>query len=109
MLEGNRFPRVPEWRANASLRYTVSPALDLAANMRHQSTPERNLENSANSRCDTFYCVSPFAFVDLKSTVHFGHFDIDLGIDNLLDEKAFVFHPYPGRTFVASLRWAGGL
>ena len=107
-LEGNRFPRVPEWRANASLRYRVSPMLDLAANFRHQSTPERNLENSANSRCDTYYCVSPFSFVDLKSSLHFARFDLDLGVDNLLDEKAFVFHPYPGRTFVASLRWTGG-
>ena len=108
-LEGNRFPRVPEWRANASLRYAVSPMLDMAANLRHQSTPERNLENTSSSRCDTFYCVSPFAFVDLKSTLHFGGLDIDLGVDNLLDERAFVFHPYPGRTFVASLRWTGGL
>ena len=107
-LEDNRFPRVPEWRANASLRYRVSPMLDLAANVRHQSTPERNLENSANSRCDTFYCVSPFSFVDLKSSLHFARFDLDLGVDNLLDEKAFVFHPYPGRTIVASLRWTGG-
>ena len=107
-LEGNRFPRVPEWRANASLRYAVSPLLDLAANLRYQNTPERNLENNASSRCDTYYCVSPFAFVDLKSTVHFDGFDLDLGVDNLLDEKAFVFHPYPGRTFVIGLRWNGG-
>ncbi len=106
-LEGNRFPRVPAWRANASLRYAVSPTLDLAANVRHQNTPERNLENNASSRCDTFYCVSPFTFVDLKSTVHFDRFDLDLGVDNLLDEKAFVFHPYPGRIVVASLRWKG--
>lgn len=107
-LVGNRFPRVPEWRANASLRYAVGPMLDLAANVRHQDTPERNLENSASSRCDTFYCVSPFTFVDLKATFHLDRVDLDLGVDNLLDEKAFVFHPYPGRTFIASLRWTGG-
>ncbi|MXP09211.1 TonB-dependent receptor [Pseudoblastomonas halimionae] len=107
-LEGNRFPRVPRWRANASLRYAVSPMFDLAANLRYQSTPERNLENNASSRCDTYYCVSPFTFVDLKSTVHFDGFDLDLGIDNVFDEKAFVFHPYPGRTFVIGLRWNGG-
>ncbi|MBX7481690.1 TonB-dependent receptor [Qipengyuania qiaonensis] len=107
-LEGNRFPRVPEWRANASLRYAVSDAFELAASVRHQSTPERNLENSASSRCDTFFCVSSFAFVDLKASVDFGPFALDLGVDNLLGERAFVFHPYPGRTFVAGLRWTGG-
>ncbi len=108
-LEGNRFPRVPQWRANASLRYAVSSKIDVAANVRHQSTPDRNLENSASSRCDTYYCVSPFTFVDLKSTIRFDGFDLAFGIDNLMDEKAFVFHPYPGRTFVASVRWKGGL
>ena len=106
-LVGNKFPRVPKWRANASLRYAVSPGLDLAANFRYQSTPDRNLENNSSSKCDTFYCVSTFSFVDLKATAHLGPVDLDFGVDNLLDEKAFVFHPYPGRTFVASLRWKG--
>jgi hypothetical protein len=32
-----------------------------------------------------------------------------LGVVNLLDEKAFVYHPYPGRTFVLSLKWDGRL
>ncbi|WP_121117417.1 TonB-dependent receptor [Croceibacterium ferulae] len=108
-LEGNRFPRVPRWRANASLRYQASPALNLAANLRHQSTPDRDIQNSASSRCDTYYCVSPFAFVDLKAQLNVGRFMVDLGVDNLLDEKAFVFHPYPGRTFVLGLRWTGGV
>jgi len=109
ILVGNHFPRVPEWRANASLRYRVSSMFDLAANVRHQNTPERNIENSSNSRCDTFYCVSPFTFVDLKGTAHLGPVDLSLGVDNLLDERAFVFHPYPGRTFVLSLHWKAGL
>lgn len=108
-LVGNRFPRVPTWRFNASVRYSVSAALDLAANVRHQDTPDRNIENTSNSVCDTYYCVSPFTFVDLKGTAHVGDADISLGVDNLLDEKAFVFHPYPGRTFLLSLHWKGGL
>lgn len=108
-LDGNRFPRVPAWRANASLRYQASPMLNLAANLRHQSTPDRDMQNSASSRCDTYYCVSPFAYVDLKARVDLGRFVLDAGVDNLLDEKAFVFHPYPGRTFVLGLSWAGDM
>ncbi|MXO66397.1 TonB-dependent receptor [Altererythrobacter endophyticus] len=108
-LVGNRFPRVPEWRANASLRYRVSDALDVAANVRHQNTPDRNIENNSSSRCGTYYCVSPFTFVDLKATTHLGAVDLSVGVDNLLDEKAFVFHPYPGRTVSIGLHWKGGL
>lgn len=108
-LVGNKFPRVPKWRANASVRYSPSEDWSLAANFRHQSTPDRNIENNSTSLCDTFYCVSTFSFVDLKATKRFGAFAISAGIDNLLDEKAFVYHPYPGRTFVLSLKWDGRL
>lgn len=107
-LVGNRFPRVPEWRANASLRYSPDERWMLAANLRHQDTPHRNLENDATSRCGTFYCVSSFAFVDLRVRRSFGAFEVALGVDNLLDEKAFVYHPYPGRSVLLDLRWKVG-
>jgi iron complex outermembrane receptor protein len=106
-LVGNKFPRVPPWRANASIRYSPSTDWSLAANFRYQNTPDRNIENNSTSLCDTFYCVSRFAFVDLKATKRFGAFALSAGIDNLLDEKAFVYHPYPGRTFVFGLKWDG--
>lgn len=106
-LEGHHFPRVPKWRANASLRYSPDANWSLAANFRHQSMPHRNIENSSTSLCDSFYCVSPFAFVDLKAARRFGTFELSAGIDNLLNEKAFVYHPYPGRSFVLNLTWDG--
>ena len=28
----------------------------------------------------------------------------ELGVDNLTDSRYFLFHPFPGRTFVASLK-----
>lgn len=106
-LVGNRFPRVPKWRGNVSLRYAATQYLDVATNLRYQNTPERNLENTSNSRCETFFCVSAFSFVDIKTTWHLKSVDLDFGVDNVFDENAFVFHPYPGRTFVAGLRWTG--
>lgn len=108
-LVGNDFPRVPEWRFNASLRYSPGENWSLAVNLRHQSTPDRNIENNATSLCDTFYCVTGFSFVDLKAARRFGAFELSAGVDNLLDEKAFVYHPYPGRTFVLGFKWNGRL
>lgn len=108
-LVGNKFPRVPKWRANASVRYSPSAEWSLAVNLRHQSTPDRNIENNATSLCDTFYCVTGFSFVDLKASRRFGAFELSAGVDNLLDEKAFVYHPYPGRTFVLGFKWDGRL
>src|SRR3546814_7474874 len=87
--------RISDWSSdvcssdlNASVRYSPSEDWSLAANFRHQSTPDRNIENNSTSLCDTFYCVSTFSFVDLKATKRFGAFAISAGIDNLLDEKA---------------------
>jgi len=28
----------------------------------------------------------------------------EIGIDNLTDDKYFLFHPFPGRTYLASLK-----
>lgn len=108
-LVGNRFPRVPPWRANASLRYAPDPNWDFAINLRHQSTPDRNIENDATSKCSTFFCVSAFSFVDVKVAHRFRGIELAAGIDNLFDEKAFVYHPYPGRSFLITLKWKGRL
>jgi len=99
---------VPQWRLNASLRYAPDRNWDLALNFRHQSTPDRNLENDATSKCGTFFCVTDFSFVDLKAARRLGNFTLSLGIDNLLNEKAFVYHPYPGRSFLLAVKWNGG-
>lgn len=106
-LVGNIFPRVPKWRANATIRYNPDAHWALAANFRHQSTPDRNIENNSSSRCDSFYCVSAFSFIDLKVMRRFRRVEFSAGVDNLLDEKAFVYHPYPGRSFVLSVKWDG--
>jgi len=108
-LEGNAFPRVPDVRLNASLRYSPSDDWTFAAGLRYQDTPFRNIENTSNARCGTYFCVTNFTWVDLKATKRFGAFDVSLGVDNLLDDKAFVFHPYPGRTFIVEISWKGGL
>lgn len=107
-LEGNVFPRVPDVRLNASLRYSPTDDWTFAAGLRYQDTPFRNIENTSNAQCGTFFCVTNFTWVDLKATKRFSSFNVSFGVDNLLDERAFVFHPYPGRTFMLEVSWKGG-
>jgi iron complex outermembrane receptor protein len=102
--EGVRFPRIPEWRANANLRYALSDDLKLSVGVRYASRPNTNLEGT--QRGDTYGYTSEFLIVDTRLT-----WDIDdrwqasLGVDNLGNDKAWVFHPYPQRTAVAELKW----
>ena len=107
-LVGNQFPRVPNVRSNISIRYAPTENWLFAAGWRYQDTPDRNIQNNSTSRCGTFFCVTNFSFVDLKVTRHFGDVAISLGVDNVTDERAFVFHPYPGRTALLELSWRGG-
>jgi iron complex outermembrane receptor protein len=102
--EGVRFPRIPEWRANANLRYRLADDLRLSVGLRYASRPNTNLEGT--QRGDTYGYTSEFLIVDARLT-----WDIDerwqasLGVDNLGNDKAWVFHPYPQRTAVAELKW----
>lgn len=108
-LEGNTIPRVPHVRANMSLRYSPDENWTFAAGWRYQDTPYRNIENTANARCGTFYCVSNFSFVDLKAIRRVGDVELSLGVDNLFDERAFVYHPYPGRMVLLQATWRGDI
>ena len=33
------------------------------------------------------------------------NFSFDFGIDNLFNEQYFLFHPFPGRTFIAEAKY----
>jgi hypothetical protein len=42
---------------------------------------------------------------DVDTTVHYEATDrlaFDFGIDNVFNERYFLFHPFPGRTFVTA-------
>jgi iron complex outermembrane recepter protein len=45
---------------------------------------------------------------DVDTTVHYEATDrlaFDFGIDNVFNERYFLFHPFPGRTFVTAARY----
>ncbi len=99
-LEGNQFPRLPKWRANLFSTYHVNDAWDVSLGARYQGDPYGRIDNTDHER-ETFGAQDRYLMVDFKTTYRPSIFDgrISFGIDNLTDEEAFVFHPYPQRTF----------
>ena len=99
-IEGNQFPRLPKWRANLFTTYHVNDAWDVSLGARYQSDPYGRIDNTDHER-DTFGAQDRFFMVDVKTVYRPTAFDgsISFGIDNLTDDTAFVFHPYPQRTF----------
>ncbi len=104
--EGGQVPRVPEWKANTSVRYRPTDEWLVAAGWRFQSEPYTDLENTL--RCNTYTCTSAFSILDLKVSRYFETFKVSLGVDNVTDQRAWVHHPYSGRAVLLEVSWTGG-
>ena len=97
-------PYVPQWRGNALAVYRANDKLNLSAAVRWQGWMYSTLDNSDYLH-GVYQSFDPFAVVDLKARYKFmDHAAIEFGVDNVGDYKYFLFHPFPGRTFVASLK-----
>ncbi|MGE0667355.1 MAG: TonB-dependent receptor [Sphingomonadales bacterium] len=102
--EGARFPRIPEWRINGNLRYAISDTVRASVGLRYASRPNTDL--AGVQRGDTYGYTSELLIIDLRLTWDVTeHVQASLGIDNVNNDKAWVFHPYPQRTGVVELKW----
>ncbi len=102
--EGVFFPRIPRYRLNANLRYDLSDQLQIALGGRYASRPNTDLEGK--QRGDTFGYTSELLAIDAKLNLDLpGGFRISAGVDNITNDRAWVFHPYPQRTFLIEAGW----
>jgi iron complex outermembrane receptor protein len=102
--EGVRFPRIPAWRVNGNLRYAITPALKASVGLRYASRPNTDLLGL--QRGDTYGYTSELLILDLRLTWDVSeHVQMSAGIDNVTNDRAWVFHPYPQRTGVVELKW----
>ncbi|UHL63410.1 TonB-dependent receptor [Paralcaligenes sp. KSB-10] len=103
--EGNNFPRVPLWRINAVATYhfTQQTALTLAG--RYSGRQYNTLANT-DINPDTYGGSSSFMVFDAKLRYQVSsRIEASLGVDNLFDKRAYIYHPYPGRTIFAELKF----
>ena len=107
-IVGNDFPRSPNWRANLLLSYDIDDTLNVGGSIRFASDSSGELDNSDVVE-DVFGSHTDFVFVGLRSnwqaTEQLG---FSLGVDNLFNDQAFVFHRWPSRTYFLSARYVLG-
>ena len=102
--EGVQFPRIPKWRINANMRYDLTQSLQGSLGMRYASRPNTDL--SGLQRGDSFGFTSELFALDARLNWAVNdHFRVSAGIDNITNDKAWVFHPYPQRTFLIEAGW----
>jgi iron complex outermembrane receptor protein len=97
---GKRVPYVPDWRAKLGVTYRPNENWAYTVAARYSGKQYSTLDNT--DRVSHVYgAFDNFFVVDLK--MHYNatkNLAFDFGIDNLFNEQYFLFHPFPGRTFV---------
>lgn len=101
--EGKRQPRVPDWRATARITWRATDAVDATLGARYSGRQYGALDNG-DANANAYTGFSPFLVVDLRVRWKVDrHWTAAAGIDNINDRAYWAFHPYPRRTFNASL------
>ena len=102
---GKQQPRVPRWRASALVSYAVTPSLDASLGARYGSRQYGNL-NNADFNGMAYQGFSRYFTADVKLAWRIDrHWSASLGVDNLNNAAYWNFHPYPGRTVLANVRF----
>jgi iron complex outermembrane recepter protein len=97
---GKRVPNVPDWRATFGVTYRPNDSWAYTVAARYSGKQYSTLDNT-DIIPHVYGAFDNFFVVDMK--VHYNatqNFSFDFGIDNLFNEQYFLFHPFPGRTFV---------
>jgi iron complex outermembrane receptor protein len=99
---GKRVPFVPDWRAKFGVTYRPNDSWAYTVAARYSGKQYSTLDNT-DIIPHVFGAFDNFFVVDAK--VHYNatkNFSFDFGIDNLFNQQYFLFHPFPGRTFVVA-------
>jgi iron complex outermembrane receptor protein len=102
---GKLLPSVPHWKAEAVVTWRPAERWTLTAAARFASRNYATLDNS-DVVGNTFQGFYKYLVADVRATFRANeHLTIGVGADNLNNDKYFLFHPFPQRSFTADVRW----
>lgn len=103
---GKFWPRIPRWRGNLQAVWRPTEQWLSSLGVRYSGRMFNRLEND-DINPDTYGGVSRFTMLDARvAYTTQNNVEFALGIDNLMDERAYQSHPYPGRTAFLEARWS---
>lgn len=101
---GKRVPYVPDWRATAGFTYKADEHWSWTVAGRYSGKMYSTLDNT-DIVSHVYGAFDEYLVVDTK--LHYAateNVSFDFGIDNLFNEQYFLFHPFPGRTYIMAGR-----
>jgi iron complex outermembrane receptor protein len=102
---GKRVPNVPEWRSTFGVTYRPTDSWAYTVAARYTGKQYATLDNTDVFQ-HVYQAFDPFIVVDMK--IHYKatqNFSFDFGIDNIFNAQYFLFHPFPGRTYVLAAKY----
>ena len=95
--------RIPRWRASLVSTYRANDRLSFSLSARYSGRQYNRLDN-LDVNPDIYGGASKYLIADAKMVYRFHpQLRLSLGVNNLNDEKAYIGHPYPRRTWFAGL------
>lgn len=97
---GKRVPYVPDWRSKLGVTYRPNQSWAFTLAARYSGKQYSTLDNT-DIVSHVYGAFDNYIVADMK--MHYNatkNFSFDFGIDNLFNEQYFLFHPFPGRTYV---------
>jgi iron complex outermembrane receptor protein len=102
---GKFLPNIPRWRASFTGTYRPDQRLALTLGGRYSDKMYTTLDNS-DVRFNTYQGFDEWFVMDARALYRITkNWSASLGVDNLLDRKYFLFHPFPHRTIVGSAKY----
>lgn len=102
---GKLLPSVPHWKASAVITWQPNKAVSLTAAARYASRNYATLDNS-DIVGNTYQGFYKYFVIDARALFRFSdNFELAAGVDNLNNDKYFLFHPFPQRSFTVEATW----
>ncbi len=103
---GKALPQLPKWRGAVTATWSPAPRWDVALAARYSDRAYGTIDNS-DAHANTYQGFSGFFVADVHARYRIDrHLSADVGVDNLNGRRYFLFHPFPQRTVIASLKYS---
>ena len=101
-----RIPQLPRWRGNAVATYRPDEFWSFTLGARYSDKSFGTIDDS-DPVSHTYQGFDGYFVVDARAQYRLDkNWTFSAGVDNLNDEKYFLFHPFPQRTLVMEIHYA---
>ena len=102
---GKFLPNIPKWRFGFTTTYRPTSAWAFTYAGRYSSMLYTTLDNTDVKNPNVYQGFTKWFVMDARVNFTRRHYSASLGVDNLSNQKYFLFHPFPQRTVVGELKF----